>query len=121
MVVSMMMAMMVLIKTNDTDTSCTDTNLLTLCGFDPGGDGVWRRSSSDELEFLGKFNIYVFSMSTSAEAVSSSSPTSISFSFTISIFIQILPKTMEPEEAKSTHLDVQGAKLWPKLGPVGHS
>ena len=56
-VVSMMMAMMVLIKTNDTDTSCTDTNLLTLCGFDPGGDGVWRRSSSDELEFLGKFII----------------------------------------------------------------
>ena len=32
-----------------------ETNLLTLCGFDPGGDGVWRRSSSDELEFLGKF------------------------------------------------------------------
>ena len=57
MVVSMMMAIMVVIKTNDTDTSGTDTNLLTLCGFDPGGDGVWRRSSSDELEFLGKFII----------------------------------------------------------------
>ena len=53
MVVDMMMAMMVLVKTN-TDVGIK-TNLLTLCGFDPGGDGVWRRSSSDELEFLGKF------------------------------------------------------------------
>ena len=47
-----------------------ETNLLTLCGFDPGGDGVWRRSSSDELEFLGKVIIIANSIITSAEAVS---------------------------------------------------
>ena len=30
----------------------TKKHLLTRCGFGPGGDGVWRGSSSDELEFL---------------------------------------------------------------------
>ena len=59
MVVNMIEVMMVLIKTNDTDTGGTDTNLLTLCGFDPGGEGVWRRSSSDELEFLGKYVVNI--------------------------------------------------------------
>ena len=39
-----------------------ETNLLTLCGFDPGGDGVWRRSSSEELEFLGKYVVNITSL-----------------------------------------------------------
>ena len=29
-----------------------NADLLTRCGFGPGGEGVWRGSSSDELEFL---------------------------------------------------------------------
>ena len=38
------------------------SDLLTRCGFGPGGEGVWRGSSSDELEFLKKniVNIIIF-------------------------------------------------------------
>ena len=34
------------------------SDLLTRCGFGPGGEGVWRGSSSDELEFLKKNIVY---------------------------------------------------------------